>query len=120
MRSSDTPSRSAGIAATATTLVAILAMATTSSIIPATAAIPLEARSLQGEAPAVRAVAAVVAAMARDLIDLDVVVMTAMSGDGPEPFAQDAALAMPMPASTRLVAPRRLGPRLLDLPPPAC
>jgi len=116
MRSSDTSSRAVSIAATATTLVAILAMASTSSFATAVGSIPLQARSLPAESP-VRTMAAVVAAVARDLMDRDVVVAAAVAV-GPGVLPEDGSRAAAAPRSTHATGPRRLGARLLDLPPP--
>ncbi len=109
------PIRSVGLAATATTLVALVAMAAMVSAAP----VP---RGLDGaalrESHVMRAVAAAVAAAARDLLSGErcpaVVAFF-------EPCAMDDSRATSCQVSASVAAnalPALLGERLLDLPPP--
>ena len=109
--------RVAGLAATATTLVALVAMSATVASGPTLRAREVEARL---EDHVVRVVAAAVAAAARDLLVLErpaagVVVVG--------PCVQTARDAVSRPAFSHDLPTgeaTRLGERLLDLPPPAC
>ncbi len=118
MRPEASATRTAGLAATATALLALAAMSTAVSSWPG----PRQAGPRMGpsEAPGVRAVAAVVAAVARDLL------ATEGSGVAMPAFASccdcgaaEGSAAAPPAADT---PPRRplLSERLLDLPPPTC
>ena len=118
MRTDTSPAfRVAGLAATATTLVALVAMSATVAGGPTLRAREVEARL---EDHVVRAVVAAVAAAARDLLVLErpaaaVVVVgpcvqTARDSVCRRAFSHD----LPRGEATRL------GERLLDLPPPAC
>src|SRR5262245_58348493 len=108
--------RSTGLAATATALVALVAMSAVASA-PAPRAIAVEGRL---DTRVVRVVAAVVAAAARG-----------PSGERVTPAGAyfDAPLGLPVAVAARhapaapcggLPAPPLLGEGLLDLPPPAC
>ena len=117
MRPESSCSRTAGLAATATTLLALAAMSTAVSSWPGPRLGHAGARS---EAPGVRAVAAVVAAVARDLLATEGsgVAMPAFASWGDCGAAEGCAAAPPAQGAV----PRRLllGERLLDLPPPTC
>ena len=118
MRTDTSPAfRVAGLAATATTLVALVAMSATVAGGPAPRAREVEARL---EDHVVRAVAAAVAAAARDLLVLE---RPAAAVIVVGPCVQTGRTAVNRLAVSRDV-PRGgatlLGERLLDLPPPAC
>ncbi|MHC4128986.1 MAG: hypothetical protein ACYTE6_08045 [Planctomycetota bacterium] len=111
------PRRTAALSVTATTLVALLAMSATVSAAPAPAGPQVEARL---QSTVARAVAAVVAAAARDFL-------------GTKQSTAAVALLEPLTAVTGSEAswpaswptlpagpPMLLGERLLDLPPPTC
>jgi hypothetical protein len=111
------PRRSAALTVTATSLVVFLAMSATVSAAPAPAVSQVEARL---ESTGARAVAAVVAAAARDLLGAK---QTTAAGALLEPLTVVAAGEASWPASWPAVTagpPLRLGERLLDLPPPTC
>jgi hypothetical protein len=124
MRRTDRTTRTANLAVTATTLVALAAMAAGAPSlrgIEAARVVETEVLSSFGESPAVRAVAAAVAAAARDLLrgkSATIALPAAwIIGD------VSAAPATPRPAVDPVIcttATDWLGPRLLDLPPPAC
>jgi hypothetical protein len=111
------PRRAAALTVTATTLVALAAMSATVSAAPTPAASHMEARL---ESTVARAVAAVVAAAARDFL-------------GAKQATAAVALLEPLTAVTgsetlwpawwptlHAGPPMLLGARLLDLPPPTC
>ena len=118
MRPEASSTRTAGLAATATALLALAAMSTAVSSWPG----PRHAGPRMGpsEAPGVRAVAAVVAAVARDLLATEGsgVAMPALASCGDCGAAEGCAAAPPVEGAPvrRLL----LGERLLDLPPPTC
>ncbi len=118
MRPEASSTRTVGLAATATALLALAAMSTAVSSWPG----PRQAGPRMGpsEAPGVRAVAAVVAAVARDLLATEGsgVAMPAFASWGDCGAAEGCAAAPPVEGALR----RRLllGERLLDLPPPTC
>jgi hypothetical protein len=101
------------VAATATTLVALVAMSTAVS-----GACPVRGiEATRGETPVARAVAAVVAAVARDLAGSERSAAAAARLEpadlpAPEPVSSDWT-----PTTTPLAL-SRLDERLLDLPPP--
>jgi hypothetical protein len=111
------PRRAAALSVTATTLVALVAMSATVSVAPAPAASHVEARL---ESSVARAVAAVVAAAARDLLGAKqstaaVALLEPLTSIG----ASEASWPARAPAQ-RTAPPMLLGERLLDLPPPTC
>jgi hypothetical protein len=109
--------RTAALTVTTTTLVALLAMTATVSAAPAPAASGVEARL---ESSVARAVAAVVAAAARDLVGAK---QSAAAVALLEPLTGAVGSEVSRPASWPPVpvgAPMLLGERLLDLPPPTC
>jgi hypothetical protein len=124
MRRTDRTARTANLAVTATTLVALAAMAAGAPSlrsVEAARAVETEVLSSFGENPAVRAVAAAVAAAARDLLRGQPATMalpaTGVIG------AVSAAPAKPRPVAEAVrcvTATDWLGPRRLDLPPPSC
>jgi hypothetical protein len=110
------PRRAAALNVTATTLVALLAMSATVSVAPAPAVSHVEARL---ESSVARAVAAVVAAAARDLGAKQSTAAAALL----EPLTSVGASETSWPAripAQRTAPPMLLGERLLDLPPPTC
>ncbi|MHC4415008.1 MAG: hypothetical protein ACYS0G_06980 [Planctomycetota bacterium] len=116
MRGEPHPTRAGGLAATATTLVALVAMAATVSIAPAPRALELERLS---ESPVVRAVAAAVAAAARDLVGSERCTTTLALLE-PSARCDDASASGPVASlNDSCPPPTLLGERLLDLPPPA-
>jgi hypothetical protein len=119
----DLPSRVPSLAAAATTLVALVAMAAAAPHaegMGAVRAVSAEITLLRGDGHGkVRAVAAAVAAVARDLLGAGA---TTTAWSAPESFDVDLA---PRVAAVRpmVVTPRGLPPlaeHLLDLPPPGC
>jgi hypothetical protein len=112
------PSRAAAIGATTTTLLALLAVASASAARP----VPLELRrTAVVEAGAVRAVAAVVVAAARDLLGLEVTGSALAAATRDEPWASAAPAPVVPPVDDGHERPGpRLAERMLDLPPPAC
>jgi hypothetical protein len=109
--------RSAALTATATTLVALVAMSATVSAPPAPAASQVQAHL---ESTVVRAVAAVVAAAARDLLGAK---QSTAAVALLEPLTAAGRSAASWPTSrprVRAGSPMLLGERLLDLPPPTC
>ncbi len=117
MRPEASSTRTAGLAATATALLALAAMSTAVSSWSGPRPGHAGARS---EAPGVRAVAAVVAAVARDLLATEGsgVAMPTFASWGDCGSGEGCAAAPPVEGALR----RRLllGERLLDLPPPTC
>jgi hypothetical protein len=111
------PRRAAALSVTATTLVALVAMSATVSAAPTPAASHVEARL---ESTVARAVAAVVAAAARDLLGAKqstaaVALLEPLAAVGDSEGSWRAPVAAnPTPP------PMLLGERLLDLPPPTC
>jgi hypothetical protein len=117
MRTDISPAfRVAGLAATATTLVALVAMSATVSIGPTLRACEVEARL---EDHVVRAVAAAVAAAARDLLVLERPEAAVVVGGPWVQTGRDAVSRLEMSHDVPRGEATRLGERLLDLPPPA-
>lgn len=116
-------SSSASLASNASALVALVAIAALMSSAPRLAMArvnPVEARSSVIAAPSVRAVAAAVAAAARDLVGGE-----RINSALPVPrFAE--ALALPVgqfidrSSTDEIIQCRLVGERLIDLPPPGC
>ena len=112
--------RSANPATTASAMVAMVAIAALLAG-PMTGGATIEARSASREAPSVRAVAAAVAAVARELvtkdrIDFDVPACHSMAS---ELLAPPVALTSQIEGQA-IISLRAIGERLLDLPPPVC
>ena len=107
------------VAASATTLVALLAMTAAVSGAPIAGGTELDGRSERG----IRAVAAVVAAAARDLAR-DLIIgdhsTPAMTAVDPMPSARISGVANTRLAAALVPGPTPLAERLLDLPPPRC
>ena len=117
MRPDTSPTfRVAGLAATATTLVALVAMSATVSIGPTLRAREVEARL---EDHVVRAVAAAVVAAARDLLVLERPAAAVVVGGSCEQTGRDAVSRLAVSHDVPRGDATRLGERLLDLPPPA-
>ena len=115
------PIRSTSLTATATALLALAALATAASTGPLPGNSDINGRTATSESQVVRAVAAAVAAVARDLLASDQHTASAID----EPFARsivgNATMAMVVvPQDARNVKPEVLDERLLDLPPPIC
>ncbi|HRQ76779.1 MAG TPA: hypothetical protein PK098_12765 [Phycisphaerales bacterium] len=125
MRSETLPSRAAQVA-TATMLMALVAIAATASAAPAPQSLtPAECRAAVMESHAVRAVAAAVAAVARDLLggDLDgapnaAIVSATTVLIVPPASAHSSVMEAVVSGTPSLTAATRAG--LLDLPPPVC
>lgn len=111
---------SSGPAVTAGALVAMVAIAALLAG-PMTVGATIEARSATREAPSVRAVAAAVAAVARELVTKDRVDFDVSSCHplASELMAPPVSLASQVDGQTILPL-RTIGERLLDLPPPVC
>ena len=115
--------RSRGFGASATTLIALVAVAATASALHASPTVRLmhhETPGRVGETQAIRAVAAAVADLARDLLGAE------HAAGLPAPVASMPSVGETMlperPAAREAPRPDRLLPaeRLLDLPPPCC
>ncbi len=122
MRAERSSTRPASFAATATTLLALLAM---TSMAPAAAtprAADMQSRSTVSESHMVRAMAAVVAAAARDLLVGDQHTTPIVAGPFLSLFEFDQSASQVCRARdvTVIVLSVTLGERLLDLPPPVC
>jgi hypothetical protein len=118
-----TNSRRGGLSASATTLLALVAVATAASALhslPAVRTVYHETPGRLHESQAMRAVAAVVADLARDLMGAD------HTPAIPPTLALSARVRAEMPVAiagpVASPCPERLRPpqRLLDLPPPVC
>ncbi len=110
-----TPSRrTTSLAFTATTLVALVAMSASVSAAPARAV----AQEARAESHVVRAVAAAMAAVARDLFGGETVSIAVLP-NGPSDERTPAA-ALPIVHEVDAPPGRMLDERLLALPPPAC
>jgi len=116
--------RPASFAATATTLLALLAMtsmtSTASSLVNARA--DLHSRTMLSESHMVRAMAAVMAAAARDMLVGDQHVTPIIAGPVESlPTVQAAAPSFGRSGDAEaIVSSVSLDERLLDLPPPVC
>lgn len=117
MRRTESPSRPAALAATATTLIALVAMAAGSPDVRPEHR--HDVRCLLSETVGVRAVAAVVAAAARDLLGPAASAEMLMGPPDLEPPAEIAGNPRP-PAAEMPRGRPTLAERLLDLPPPIC
>ena len=120
VRTSSRLNRSSSPTVTASALVAMVAIAALLAA-PVAGGSMIEARSATREAPSVRAVAAAVAAVARELvtkdrIDFDVPACHPLAS---EMLAPPVALASQVDGQAMLAL-RTIGERLLDLPPPVC
>ena len=120
MRREHSPIRSTSLTATATALLAIAALAAASAE-PMPSSRHLNGRIATNESQVVRAVAAVVAAVARDLLASDQHTTAAID----EPFARsvvgNATMAELIVSQDGYIANHEvLDERLLDLPPPIC
>ena len=108
--------RAAGLAATATTLVALVAMSAAVSSGPTLRAREVEARL---EDHVVRVVAAAVAAAARDLLVLERPAAAVVVGGPCVQTGRDAVSPLAVSHDVPGGDATRLGERLIDLPPPA-
>ncbi len=117
MRTDTSPTfRVAGLAVTATTLVALVAMSATVSIGPTLRAREVEARL---EDHVVRAVAAAVVAAARDLLVLERPAAAVVVEGTYVQTGRDAVIRLAVSQNAPRGDATRLGEQLLDLPPPA-
>jgi hypothetical protein len=119
----DGPTRTTGFAATATTLVALVAMAAAAPSVrglPAARIAHAEILAPFSESQAMRAVAAVVAAAARDLLAGQ---QTSVALPAPAPGdvqAENRAASVRRQVAVAAPPPETLDQRLLDIPPPGC
>ncbi len=122
MRAERTTSRSASLVATAAALLALMAMTSSTSQAAVRRAVDLQSRTTLSESHMVRAMAAVMAAAARDLLVGDHHTTTVAVGpclllsEIYETTGQPELNSEP----ARLVRSVSLSERLLDLPPPIC
>ena len=123
MRSARQKSRTTRSAVPAVTASALVAMVAIAALLagPMAGGAAIESRSVSREAPSVRAVAAAVAAVARELVtkdrvDFDVSFCHPLAS---ELMAPPVALASQIEGLAILPL-RTMGERLLDLPPPVC
>ena len=125
MKHRRTPSRpaNAGLATTASALIALVAIAAAMNSLPGTSvrAAMVETRGIPVEAASVRAVAAAVAAAARELVGTERIT-AALHVDR---FADDAhasksGVGFAGVESWTLLRSRPIAERLIDLPPPVC
>lgn len=123
MGSSDRSTRTSGLAATATTLVALVAMAAAAPSLrglPAARLAPVEMLAPLNESQAMRALAGVVAAAARDLLARQQTTAALLPPEFEAPVCADGCIISPSVAAVSLPPTERLDQRLLDLPPPIC
>ncbi|MEE9213002.1 MAG: hypothetical protein V3U29_10140 [Phycisphaeraceae bacterium] len=122
MRAERSSTRPASLAATATTLLALLAMTSTASAAATPRAADMQSRSTVSESHMVRAMAAVVAAAARDLLVGDQHTTPIIAGPLLSLFEFDQSTSPVRRARdvAVFVLSVTLGERLLDLPPPRC
>ena len=122
MRAERSSTRPASFAATATTLLALLAMTSTVSAAAASRAADIQSRSTVSESQMVRAMAAVVAAAARDLLVGDQHATAIVAGPFLSLLECDQSTSQVRRArdGAVIVLSVTLGERLLDLPPPVC
>lgn len=112
--------RSAAPAVTASALVAMVAI-TALLAGPMAGGAAIETRSVSREAPSVRAVAAAVAAVARELVTKDRVDFDVSSCHPLASALMVPPVALASQVERHAILPlRTIGERLLDLPPPAC
>jgi hypothetical protein len=116
MRRTDRTARSTSLAATATTLVALAALA---AVAPSVNGSPMT-RLAPVESPAVRAVVAVVAAAARDLLAGQPTVASLPETPWLELRCDAASIKLDGPVDNEPAEGIILAERLLDLPPPRC
>jgi hypothetical protein len=123
MRDPDGTTRTSSLAATATTLVALVAMAAAAPAVrgvPAARVTHMEILAPLNESQAMRALAGVVAAAARDLLARQQT-STALLTPGCEVLVSAERQVVPPPCARMMAGPtERLDQRLLDLPPPGC
>ncbi len=122
MRAERSSTRPASLAATATTLVALLAFTSTASAAATPRVADMQSRSTVSESHMVRVMAAVVAAAARDLLVGDQHATPIVAGPFLSLFEFDQSTSQVRRARdvAVIVLSVALGVRLLDLPPPVC
>src|SRR5262245_340052 len=118
-----TPGLAPGLASTAGAVVALVAIAATMTTLQSAVhwrGSPVETRAAAVEAPSVRAVAAAVAAAARELVGGEQIhaalpnrLITLGAPDQADPHA-------PLHHDDPIVRSRMIAERLLDMPPPGC
>lgn len=112
----------AGLASTASAMVALVALAALMTSLPGAnvRAAMLESRVAPAEAPSVRAVAAAVAAAARELVGGERITAAMQANH----FSDSIAAANPIQSNGSEAADiplsRPIAERLIDLPPPVC
>ena len=122
MRYERSSTRPASLTATATTLLALLAMTSTASAAATPRAADMQSRSTVSESHMVRAMAAVVAAAARDLLVGDQHATPIVAGPFLSlfEFYQSTSQVRRARDEAVIVKSVTLDERLLDLPPPVC
>jgi len=117
------PTRTSGFAATATTLVALVAMAAAAPSVrglPAARIAHAEILAPWSESQAMRAVAAVVAAAARDLLAGQQTSVALLASGPGHVLPADRGVSVRRWVAVAAPPPETLDQRLLDLPPPGC
>ncbi|MCP3903856.1 MAG: hypothetical protein GY715_09495 [Planctomycetes bacterium] len=114
----ETSSRSSSLVLTASTLVAIAAMAAGARAAHTVPALSVDQALRVTEVRGVRGVAAVVAAAARDLLAAEQTTAALPATGLAVTNSVDECLAVGLEVSARCFAVDRLGEHLLDLPPP--
>ena len=116
-------SSNAGLASTASAVVALVAIAALMSSAPRLAmarVAPVEARSSVIAAPSVRAVAAAVAAAARELVGGERINAALPVPRFAEALAAPAGRLIDRSNPDQIIHCRMVSERLIDLPPPSC
>lgn len=123
MRTETAPARNTGLSAT-TTLVALVAMATTCSAaivaVPRSVHVSIESRALMIESQSVRHVAAAVAAIARDLLGKDKVEQTLAELPWTDQYLPMIEARPATVEAEPIITGLPIIEQLLDLPPPTC
>jgi hypothetical protein len=119
----DRPTRTGGLAATATTLVALVAVAAAAPSVrglPAARVVPVEILAPLNESEAMRALVGVVAAAARDLLARPQTTTALLPDEFAAPMCIECRIIRPASTTSSRPPTERLNQRLLDLPPPVC
>jgi hypothetical protein len=119
----DRSTRTSGLAATATTLVALVAVAAAAPVVraaPAARVAPVEMLAPLNESEAMRVLVGVVAAAARDLLARQQTTTALLPADFEAPRRVESRIIRPPSTTPSRPPTERLDQRLLDLPPPIC
>lgn len=119
MTTTSAPTRVSGFASTATTVVALLAVASAARMLPVGEYTTVaETRTTVRESSVVRAVAEVMAAAARDLLSGEHTTAALSAGPPEQPHSAAPVTRMPGRDAGPLHRVTALDERLIDLPPP--